>query len=281
LLFGLLICSASGWAQLFEGFETNSPGLFPAQWQLLYNGAGTEQQFVDTNQAAGGAQSLHLLGSSCWSATAYKPVVLPRKLHLKMSVRVSGDPTGGCTPFVAGVGLYNATNATFGTAYGSVAFFSDGSIYLIRDGADYENTKVSLQTYTSNRWYSIDCAYDLDSHLVDVDVDGVRRATALSFSTNGEPDGVEIEAGHGISPTAWFDNVSVEENNDDLIASIHISAVDICWAGRSNQIYQVQYRTNISDTNWFNFGPPVPGTGTNCVTDRIDAQRFYRVVRPP
>jgi len=266
---------------MFDGFETNSPGTFPPQWQLLYNGAGTEQQFVDTNQAAAGAQSLHLLGSSCWSATAYKPVVLPRKLHFKTAVRVSGDFSGGCTPFAASLGLYNPTNGPFGTVYGGVAFFSDGSIYLIRDAADYGNTKVSLQPYTSNRWYSIDCAYDLDSHLVDVDVDGVRRATALSFSTNGQSDGIAISAGHGVSPTAWFDNVSIEQNNDDLLASIHISAVDICWAGRSNQTYQVQYRTNITDTNWFNFGSPVPGTGTNCVTDRIDAQRFYRVVRVP
>jgi len=81
-----------------------------------------------------------------------------------------------------------------------------------------------------------------------------------------------------------IDNVSLERfPDDDLLANIHCSAVDICWAGRTNQTYQVQYRTNLSDTNWFDFGTPVLGTGANCATDAINAtqQRFYRIVRLP
>lgn len=81
-----------------------------------------------------------------------------------------------------------------------------------------------------------------------------------------------------------IDNVSLERlPDDDLLASIHCSAVDICWAGRTNQLYQVQYRTNVSDTNWFDLGSPVLGTGTNCVTDGINGMehRFYRVIRVP
>ena len=81
-----------------------------------------------------------------------------------------------------------------------------------------------------------------------------------------------------------IDNVSLERlPDDDLLASIHCSAVDICWAGRTNQLYQVQYRTNLSDTNWFDFGSPLLGTGTNCVTDGINGMehRFYRVIRVP
>ena len=83
---------------------------------------------------------------------------------------------------------------------------------------------------------------------------------------------------------ALIDNVSLERlPYDDLLPAIHISAVDICWAGRTNQVYQVQYRTSLSGTNWFNFGPPLIGTGTNCVTDGVNAveQRFYRVTRAP
>jgi hypothetical protein len=95
-------------------------------------------------------------------------------------------------------------------------------------------------------------------------------------------------------PGSYFDNagsyqVQVEvvtnsmPDNSDLVANIHFSAVDICWAGRTNQLYQVQYRTNLSDTNWFSLGSSVLGTGTNCVTDGIDEtqQRFYRIVRVP
>jgi hypothetical protein len=81
-----------------------------------------------------------------------------------------------------------------------------------------------------------------------------------------------------------IDNVSLVKLPDsDLMATIHFSAVDICWAGRTNQMYQVQYRTNLSDTSWFDLGSPVLGTRTNYVTDRIigTPQRFYQVIRVP
>jgi hypothetical protein len=81
-----------------------------------------------------------------------------------------------------------------------------------------------------------------------------------------------------------IDNVSLDRlPDDDLVATIHFSAVDICWLGLTNLMYQVQYRTNLSSTNWFNFGSPVSGTGTNCATDGINGmqQRFYRITRVP
>ncbi len=69
----------------------------------------------------------------------------------------------------------------------------------------------------------------------------------------------------------------------DLFATIHISAVDICWSGRLDRIYQVQYTTSPTSTNWFPLGVPVHGNGTNCVTDNLSAneQRFYRVIGVP
>jgi len=79
-----------------------------------------------------------------------------------------------------------------------------------------------------------------------------------------------------------LDNVSViqTEDNSDLATSI-FSAVSICWPGRTNQMYQVQYRTNLTSTNWFDLGSAVAGAGTNCITDVIMSgqQRFYHVVR--
>lgn len=81
-----------------------------------------------------------------------------------------------------------------------------------------------------------------------------------------------------------IDNVAlVRLPDDDLLASIVLSAVDIRWAGRTNVSYQVQYQTNVSDANWVNLGSPMPGSGTNWVTDRIvgSPQRFYRIIRAP
>ncbi len=80
-----------------------------------------------------------------------------------------------------------------------------------------------------------------------------------------------------------IDNVSLQIDNSDLIAKIQTSAVDVCWPGRTDQMYQVQFRNSLTDTNWFDLGSPVQGTGTNCVTDPINGrkQRFYRIGRLP
>ena len=80
------------------------------------------------------------------------------------------------------------------------------------------------------------------------------------------------------------DTVSVDPITDeDLVASIHFSAVDVCWAGRTNQMYQAQYTTDLGGTNWINLGFHVVGSGANCVTDSINGseKRFYRIARLP
>jgi len=66
----------------------------------------------------------------------------------------------------------------------------------------------------------------------------------------------------------------------DLRASIRVSFVDICWAGTSNWLYQVQYASVLTSNQWFNLGAPVAGNGSNCVTEAVTAveRRFYRVV---
>jgi hypothetical protein len=76
--------------------------------------------------------------------------------------------------------------------------------------------------------------------------------------------------------------VSVQDRTD-LQASIGVSCVDICWAGQTNRQYQVQYSSDLTTNTWVNFGSPVQGSGTNCVTDSIRGteKRFYRVVDAP
>ena len=85
---------------------------------------------------------------------------------------------------------------------------------------------------------------------------------------------------------ALIDNVSLQEVQDfsDLLTTIHVSAVDVCWSGHTNQMYQPQYTTDLNSTNWTNLGPQVLGAGDNCITDTNVAgnpKRFYRVIRVP
>jgi hypothetical protein len=51
-------------------------------------------------------------------------------------------------------------------------------------------------------------------------------------------------------------------------------------------VYQVQYQTNLLETNWINLGKPLIATSTNMTVSDTNAissspQRFYRLVVSP
>jgi hypothetical protein len=65
-------------------------------------------------------------------------------------------------------------------------------------------------------------------------------------------------------------------------ATIRVSQVEVCWNSVSNLLYQVQYLSDLTTNQWANLGPPVAGTGHDCVTDAVSAEkRFYRVILLP
>jgi len=80
-----------------------------------------------------------------------------------------------------------------------------------------------------------------------------------------------------------LDDVSITTlaENEDLRSNIRVSSVEICWSGRTNTMYQVQYSTDLATSDWTNFGAPVRGTANNCVSDLVVSgeQRFYRIIR--
>jgi hypothetical protein len=57
------------------------------------------------------------------------------------------------------------------------------------------------------------------------------------------------------------------------------STVTITWNSTIGQNYQLQYKTNLLQTNWINFGNPINATSLNVgeVDTMTNAQRFYRV----
>ncbi|HEX3719053.1 MAG TPA: immunoglobulin domain-containing protein [Verrucomicrobiae bacterium] len=62
------------------------------------------------------------------------------------------------------------------------------------------------------------------------------------------------------------------------------SSLTLNWSAIPGQTYQVQYKTNLLQTNWVNFGLPSIASGTTILTTDFvsgDAQRFYRIVLEP
>jgi hypothetical protein len=61
-------------------------------------------------------------------------------------------------------------------------------------------------------------------------------------------------------------------------------SLQLAWASFSGVAYQVQYTTNLAQTNWINFGSVITATNTSATTNAAigsDALRFYRVVVSP
>jgi hypothetical protein len=69
------------------------------------------------------------------------------------------------------------------------------------------------------------------------------------------------------------------------VLSIRVSQVEMCWCSVSNQNYQVQYQSDLTQHVWTNLGGPVQVNGTtNCVVDSValgQPQRFYRIITLP
>jgi len=90
----------------------------------------------------------------------------------------------------------------------------------------------------------------------------------------------------GVPGDAYFDNIRmVMMHRREPNLQVHVTEITACWESETNQNYQVQYRSAMSQGGWTDVGGPVAGNGgTNCVSDHVplqEAQRFYRVVRVP
>jgi len=62
------------------------------------------------------------------------------------------------------------------------------------------------------------------------------------------------------------------------------NAINLSWSAITGQTYQVQYRTNLSQSNWSNVGSTVVATNTTATLSDLpgsDRQRFYRVFIVP
>jgi hypothetical protein len=83
-----------------------------------------------------------------------------------------------------------------------------------------------------------------------------------------------------------IEQVLVQSNPAPVIQSIALlgGKVILTWSAVSNDVYAVQYKTNITSTNWVNIAPNVTASGpTASITNAIGTspQQFYRVLVLP
>jgi hypothetical protein len=230
-LFGILFLSllmlgyngirqACGETIFSDNFDSYQQQLFPfpGSWELIRNGAGNAEQYVDTLNCVSNTKSLHLAGSSCWSACAYHAVTLlpprvalPPKVTLTANVRIGQNVACGCGPALAQLAMFNPTIGLWGTGFGGVSFNCDGYIYGGNDGNVDKGGNVRLMPYMPNTWYNVRIDLDMYQRVSSVYIDGVLKASGVQInsSVTGVPTGVVLCGGYAINNPDWYDDVCV------------------------------------------------------------------------
>lgn len=89
--------------------------------------------------------------------------------------------------------------------------------------------------------------------------------------------------GVGVAGNAHIDDVRLERL--PLSSSLRVSEVEFCWPSVASKIYQVQFQTAVTGSQWANLHEPISGNGeTNCIKDAVpvgEPRRFYRVITVP
>ena len=65
-----------------------------------------------------------------------------------------------------------------------------------------------------------------------------------------------------------------------LFRSKSNGSVNLTWTSMTNLAYQLQYKTNLAQTNWINLGSAINASGgvvTATDVSPADPQRFYRI----
>ena len=101
----------------------------------------------------------------------------------------------------------------------------------------------------------------------------------------------EMESAAGKSQGLAVDNLGFSATAPAPWSSVSMTAqasggqVVLNWPGMPGQMYQLQYKTNLSDSVWLPIGGPAYGTGADVsLTNNLDGaqQRFYRLaILPP
>ena len=98
-------------------------------------------------------------------------------------------------------------------------------------------------------------------------------------SATGKAQGLAIDnLSFSATPQATLNPVTMS-------AQVSNGMVVLNWPGLAGQMYQVQYKTNLTDAAWLPLNSPAPGTGTGLsLTNNLGGapQRFYRLtILPP
>lgn len=255
----------------YDDFESYPTGSFPGNgWTLIYEGAGMDQQQVQSSPGGRTGKALHLIGVPGWCARAYRPVELPPRFVMECLLYSSEG---------SGFGGYNPTLGPWGDHYAGVALIGDQIQAVLRV---YQNLSgidllyMPLVPYVTDTWYRIRSVVDLASQSFDVYVDGQLVGQGLPIMEPGLPLGVEVSTGESF----WVDEVKVVSAVPQPPLSLQLDSsgdmMTLSWPPMEG--IRLQMSVSLSLPDW----QDVPGTDkTNRVTlPTGTGNGFFRLSKP-
>jgi uncharacterized repeat protein (TIGR03803 family) len=193
---------------------------------------------------------------------------------------------------------YSGGSSNAGTVFKVTTNGAFASMYAFTGGADGANPQSEMVQGGDGRLYGTTAAggsNSLDQGTIFQITTNGAFASLYSF-TNGD-DGADIDGGlvlgtngdfYGTASAGGTNHYGTVFRLSVPMPPVFISVLETgsatltsTWTSVAGQMYQVQYSTNLTQTNWNNLGGTIsPPGGTTTTIDSIgpDPQRFYRVV---
>lgn len=210
--------------KFYEDFESTAIDGYPASFTRLYDGTGAANQKVVVVQPPNATpdhmttHAFRLEGASGWASEQLVNLPTP----LGTTIQVEAYVAAGSGTWPGRIGLYNKDVGDWGTRISGVSF-QNGHIYAIRNSSDGD--LIDLGEYVLNYWHHVKLVHFTDSHVYDVYIDGIIKATAIPFSSVAIQS-LNLTAGNIGTNEIYFDDVKISYNEPVYTVTFNKNGAD-------------------------------------------------------
>lgn len=210
--------------KFYEDFESTAVDGYPSSFTRLYDGTGAANQKVVVVQPPNATpehmttHAFYLQGASGWASEQLVNLPTP----LGTTIQVEAYVAAGSGTWPGRIGLYNKDVGDWGTRISGVSF-QNGHIYAIRNSNDGD--LIDLGEYVLNDWYHVKLVHFTDSHVYDVYIDGIIKATAIPFSSVAIQS-LNLTSGNIGTNEIYFDDVKISYNEPVYTVTFNKNGAD-------------------------------------------------------
>ena len=210
--------------KFYEDFESTAIDDYPSSFDRLYDGTGAANQKVVQIQPPNATpdhmttHAFYLQGANGWASEHLVDLATP----LGSMIQIEAYVAAGSGSWPGRIGLYNEDVGTWGTRISGVSF-QGGRIYAIRNSNDSD--LIDLGEYVLNYWHHVKLVHFTESHVYDVYIDGILKATSIPFSTVAIQS-LNLTSGNIGTNEIYFDDVKISYNEPVYTVTFNKNGAD-------------------------------------------------------